>query len=161
MRDNVYNLNVMPFPKGIFIVLVLFSAFNFTVLAENVDETISERVGTITDESSSWYAIAKIDGKKRKLCTKGDIFYSGNDTTKCLRIHDIKKNELVLKYVNSENSFTLKPGEKIPLEGPEIIFEKTIEQDIVEYRYRSSKESDRDRVRDLTIKSLRLRKINM
>ena len=85
----------------------------------------------VAEEGPSWYAIVKVDSKKAKLYTKGDIFYSRADITDCLRIEDIRSDILVLKDVNSEKTIVVKVGEDIPLEGTDFTFEKVITQDVV------------------------------
>ncbi|MEE8317503.1 MAG: hypothetical protein V3S13_01170, partial [Candidatus Omnitrophota bacterium] len=60
-----------------------------------------------------------------------DIFYSPTNITRCFRIEDIKKDALILKEVASEKMFIVTPGERIPLESLDIIFEKTVESDIL------------------------------
>ena len=107
-----------------------FFIFSPIILAENLENSTSEVVDNVTDKEPSWYAIIKVDSKK-KLYTTGDIFCSNIDITRCLRVEDIKKDELVLKSVNSEDIFIVKPGERIPLEETEIIFENTVNTDVV------------------------------
>jgi len=146
-------------PLGyIFIVWAVFLAASSIGLAEDINDLAPEVVGTVTDKEPSWYAIAKMDGKG-KLYTKGDIFCSNVDITRCLRIQDVKKDELLLKDVSSENTFRVAPGKKIPLEGTEIIFEKAVSTDVVEYRYDASERPTKDKVEDFTIRDLEKKKV--
>ena len=108
-------------------------------------------VGTIIDAEPARYAVAITDGRKKRLYTKGDIFCSNADITNCLRIKDIKKDMLILTGVNSEENYTVKAGERIPLEGTEIIFEKTVESAVLEYRYKDSRESGKGGAEDFIV----------
>lgn len=121
MRNNEYNLNNTYFINFLFLILVLSLVFSSTALGKDLDS------------DSSWYAILKI-GKKEKLYTEGDIFYSDTDTTKCFRIQDIKEDSLTLKDVNSKDIFVVKLGQVIPLEGTKKIFVETVKQDFVRYK---------------------------
>ena len=158
MRNNSYNLEDIRIIRYIFIVWMFFLVSSSIVLAEDFENSASETVGTVTDIEPSWYAIMKIDGKK-KLYAKGDIFCSNIDITKCLRIQDIQKHILILKDVSLQDTFTVAPGERIPLEGTEIIFQKTVNTDVVEYRYKSSEEYTKGDVQDFTIRNLEREKV--
>lgn len=151
-------LGNMPRLGHIFIILMLSLVYSSIGLAGNLSEADSEVVGTVTDGEPSWYAIVKIDDRKRKLLTKGDIFCSDADITQCLRILDIKIDSLILKDIKSKDTITIKRGERIPLEGTEIIFEKTVETAIIEYRYKDSKRPGDFTVRDMDRKKLVLQK---
>lgn len=158
MGNNRYNLNNIRLLGYIFMVCAVFFASSSIGLTEDTNDPVPEVVGTVTDKEPSWYAIANMDGKD-KLYTKGDIFCSNIDITQCLRIQDIRKDELLLKDVNSENTFTVAPGERIPLEGVEIIFEKAVSTDVVEYRYDGSERPAKDKVEDFTVRDLEKKKV--
>lgn len=85
------------------------------------------------DAGLSWYAIIKVDGGK-KLYTEGDIFYSDTDITKCLRIQAVKRDTLVLKDVNSDLTYRVKPGDALPLKGTGAVFEKSVDTNIIKHR---------------------------
>ncbi|MBU1853231.1 MAG: hypothetical protein KJ957_04240 [Candidatus Omnitrophica bacterium] len=112
MKNNEYNLNNI----HIVFILVFFLAFCSVAIGENNDDEVS------------LYAVIKV-GEKEKLYTKGDIFYSEADITKCFRIQDIDTDFLILKDVDSEDTFKIKVGEVIPLKGTERIFKKTVKVD--------------------------------
>ena len=103
---------------------------------------------------SEQYIVVSIDGKEKKLCVKGDIFYSVNALDKCLRIVEIEKDTLVLEDVKSKNGFILKSGDRIPLEGAEIIFEKTVSSDTIEYKNKPPGKLTKGQVEDLAVKNL-------
>jgi hypothetical protein len=123
MWNNRYNLNGMYFLRYIFIILMASSISNPLVLAEPRNSTLSKPV----DNVKVRYAVAKVDGRKKKLYTRGDIFYSPTDMTRCLRIQDIKRDTLILNALDSKETFIVRPGERIPLEDLDIVFEKTVE----------------------------------
>ena len=83
------------------------------------------------DKNSEWYAVVLMGDNKSKLCAKGDIFCSKNNITQCYRIQDIRKNVLILIDVNSKKTIALVPGERVPVEGTDMIFEKTVEANII------------------------------
>ena len=123
----------MHFLRCTIIILIYIFTFNPLVLAESLKGNIPEGPDTtIRGSEVSWYAIVKI-GTKKKLFTKGDIFYSNTDITKCLRILDIKMDCLILDDINSQNTLVVTSGERIPLEGSDIIFEKTVATDTIRY----------------------------
>ncbi|MFC1508539.1 hypothetical protein ACFL60_02505 [Candidatus Omnitrophota bacterium] len=109
MKNNRYNL-VNVFFLVLFIAIFLIS---FPVLAE--------------DEGLSWYAVVKIEGETGKLYTKGDIFYSDVNIANCLRVIDIKKDVIILKNTDSKDMITVEAGEKIPIEGIDMVFKKTVQ----------------------------------
>lgn len=119
----------------------------------------SDIVGTVREDGGAWYAIAKAGKGEKKIYTKGDIFCSDISITHCLRIHDIKKDMLILKDVESKEIFTLSPGNKIPLEGTDIIFERTITADVIEYRYNDAPGTKKGLVEDFTVNGLEKNKI--
>ena len=120
----------------------------------------SESVGTIEDSKASWYAIINTENKGKKLYVKGDIFSSDENPARCLRIAEIKKDALLLEDVASKNGIVLKPGEKIPLEDVNMIFEKAVESATLEYNYnKPGKQFTRNQLEDFTIKSLEKKKI--
>ena len=108
--------------------------------ADDSGEKDSYVVGTVEDKGFTWYAIVSVDGKK-KLYTKGDMLCSEIRITDCLRIQEISKDEIVLKDVNSDQTLTAGPGTRLPLEGSDVIYEKSIESSVIEYRYKDSKAS--------------------
>ncbi|MEK6733159.1 MAG: hypothetical protein AABY55_05980 [Candidatus Omnitrophota bacterium] len=120
----------------------------------------SESVGTIEESKATWYAIIGTENKGRKLYVKGDIFSSDEYPARCLRIVEIKKDTLLLEDVASKNGIILKPGEKIPLEDINMIFEKAVESAALEYNYnKPGKKFTRNQLEDFTIKSLEKKKI--
>ncbi len=119
--------------KYIFIGLMLSLILGGRVLAKETRQSDPEAAGTITDSGLSWYAIIRVDGSK-KLYTKGDIFYSDIDITKCLRIQEVKRSTLVLKDVNSDLTYRVKPGDEFPLEGTGVVFEKSVDTAIIKQR---------------------------
>jgi len=133
--------------------------FNTAALAGDVNIARSERVGTVKDAKASWYAIVKIDGAKKKLCIKGDIFYSKSNPNRCFRIDEIKKDTLILKESDSKKIFTLRPGEAVPLKDARIVFEKTIETEIIEYRYNISDDVKKEYMEDFTIRNLKRERV--
>lgn len=139
--------------RYIFIAISMLLVFNGTVGAD------SKAVGTIRDREASWYAVVKTDDGKKKLCAKGDIFYSRSNPDRCFRIDEIKKDALILKESDSRNSLTLKPGERVPIEDELIVFEKTIEADVIEYRYNVSEDAKREYMEDFTIRDLEKEKV--
>lgn len=96
---------------------------------------------TVIDEEVSFYAVIKTQTREKKLYMEGDIFCAAADITNCLRIQDIKEGEILLKDVNSEDTFTVKLGERIPLDGVEMVFEKTIRPDIAEFEFKGPAKS--------------------
>ena len=120
----------------------------------------SESVGTIENSKASWYAIIDTGNKGRRLYIKGDIFSSDKNPARYLRIVEIKKDVLSLEEVSSKNRIILKPGERIPLEDINMIFEKTVESAALEYNYnKPGKKFTRNQLEDFTIKSLEKKKI--
>ena len=114
MRNNEYNLKNI----SVVFILLFFLIFCPVVIAENS-----------AADDDSLYAIIKVDGRE-KLYTKGDIFYSEADMTRCFRIQDINTDFLILKDVDSEDTFRIGIGEVIPLEGSEKIFTKPLKVDL-------------------------------
>lgn len=139
--------------RYIFIVISMLLVFNGAAGAD------SKAVGTVRDKDASWYAVIKTDDGKKKLCAKGDIFYSSSNPDRCFRIDEIRENSLILKESDSKNSVTLKPGERIPIKDESIVFEKTIEADVIEYRYNVSEDAKREYVEDFTIRNLEKEKV--
>lgn len=123
--------------------------------------TFGDQVGTIENNKPSWYAVIGTENKGKKLYVKGDIFSSGDDPAKSLRVADITKDSLVLEGAASKNSVVVKLGETIPIEGSgAMIFEKTVESSVLEYNYNKPPEKiTRNQLEDFTIKSLEKRKI--
>ncbi len=138
----------MRYLRYIFVAIYMLLIFSGAAGAD------SKAVGTIRDKEASWYAVVKTADGKMKLCAKGDIFYSSSNPDRCFRIDEIEKDALILKESGSKNSLTLKPGEKVPIEDELIVFEKTIEADVIEYRYNVSEDAKREYVEDFTIRDL-------
>jgi len=107
---------------------MLFAKFLFLICAISFMLSPTAFAEDSGNSEASWYAVCRLGDRKDKLYTKGDIFYSDRDITKCLRIEEIGKDVLMLKDVRSKESFSVKIGEEIPLEDSGIIFEKTIEK---------------------------------
>ncbi|MFH1854065.1 MAG: PDZ domain-containing protein [Candidatus Omnitrophota bacterium] len=149
----------MPSINKIFILAVSFLVFSTQAMAEEPRSKSSDKVGTVEEQGGSWYAIAKTGLGKKKLYTKGDIFCSDVDITHCLRVRDINKDSLVLEDTGSKKVFTVKPGNRIPLEGTDIIFEKSVAVDVVEYRYNDTSGANRGLVEDFTVKELERKKV--
>jgi len=146
MVNNEYNLNNVHFFKIIAVCLLFLNLGYNYLFADDI-------VAIVEDKKGSLYAIFEIDGSKKKLYTKGDIIYSKDDMNKCFRIDDIKEDEIILKEVNSKDEiFTLKKNQKIPVDGSEIVFKKTIETDVIQYRYKDSK-SNGSSVPDFSVAS--------
>ncbi len=138
----------------IYIMLIAVFACPSFVFAEDLDSSGSKVVGTVTEEEPTRYAIIKIDGRKKKLFIEGDIFYSKRDITNCLRILDIKKDALVLKNTDSEEAFVVNTGERIPLEDSDFVFEKSVESNLIEYRYKDAERSSKVESDDFNVRVL-------
>ena len=119
--------------RYILIGLMLSSMWSGVLFAKETRQNDSEATDVITDAGLSWYAIIRVDGDK-KLYTEGDIFYSDTDIGKCFRIQEIKKDILVLKDVNSSLTYRVKPGDELPLEETDAVFESTVDTDIIKHR---------------------------
>lgn len=87
----------------------------------------------VFSEELSWYAVINSGNRGKKLYMRGDIFSSGKDITKTFRIEAIDKDSLMLKDVNSKDVIILKPGEKIPLEDTNMVFESSVEASVLEH----------------------------
>ncbi|MFA4991888.1 MAG: hypothetical protein WC569_04825 [Candidatus Omnitrophota bacterium] len=116
-------------------------------------------VGTVKDSEKSWYAVFNMGNDQKKLCVKGDIFYSKTGPRGSLRVIDIQKGIVVLRDVDSKDPVVLNEGERVPLGGADVFFEKTVESDVIEYRYKTAKKLTRDQVEDFTVKDLDKKKI--
>jgi len=120
----------------------------------------AEQVGAIEDNKASWYAVIQTGNKGKRLYVKGDILSSSGNPAQYLRILDIKKDALILEDIVSKNGIVVKPGENIPAIGAGMIFEKTVESEVVEYNYNKPvKKFTRNQIEDFTIKSLGKRKV--
>jgi|GEM_PF-940629 len=109
----------------------------FTMAERSVDT--SEPVGIVEESEPSWYAIMSVPGEQhRKLYAKGDLIYSEKNPENYLRIEDIKIDKIVLKDLNKNILIDITPGEAIPIEGLDLIYEKSIKSAIIEYRYKAS-----------------------
>lgn len=145
----------MPFINKIFVIGAFLSiVITDQALAEDPRLKGSTVVGTVKEEAKSWYAVVRMGRGQKKLYTKGDIFCSEVDINHCLRVFDIGKDILLLKDVGSKKIFTVKPGEKIPLKGSGIIFEKSVAADIIEYRYNDAPGTRKGLIEDFTVKGL-------
>jgi len=139
--------------KIVFIVL-------FAAITTSAGPVFADSVGTVEDSKPSWYAVVCVKNKDKKLYIKGDILSSDKNTAESLKILDIKKDSLVLEYIASKNSVIVKPGERIPIEGCGMIFEKTSETSVLEYNYNKPAEKiTKNQPEDFTIKSLEKKKI--
>lgn len=145
--------------RYLFMILAALFISNHACLAEDLEEPGSEVVGTITDGEPGWYAIVKMADREKKLYAKGDIFYSEVDILRCLRIIDIKKDSLVLRDINTEEVVSIKPGERIPLEGVQAVFESTVKTDVIEYRYRDSEGSRNNETKDFSVIDLNEKRV--
>ena len=98
-------------------------------------EGLENKADTVADEETSFYAIIKRDTREKKLYMEGDMLYSISGIGAYLRIHEIKKDALILKDVNSGDTFTVKLGERIPLDGVDMVFERIIRPDVAEFEF--------------------------
>jgi hypothetical protein len=150
----------MRYIHKIFILAALFFIFNIIqARAEDPKSKNSSVVGTVKEQGSSWYAVIKTGRGEKKIYTRGDIFCSETDITDCLRVQDINEDELVFKDVGSEKVFTVRSGDKIPLEGTNAIFEKSVASNIIEYRYNDTPGVKKGFIEDFTVKSLEREKL--
>ncbi len=139
--------------KYIYIILPIF-------IIISARPVFADSVGTVKDSKTSLYAVIGAENKGKKLYIKGDIFFSDKDHSKGLRILDIKENMLILEDVASKNSIAVGAGQRIPLEGLGLIFEKTFEADVLEYSYSNPrKKFTKNQIEDFTIKSLEKKRI--
>lgn len=129
------------------------------VFGDEPEDSASDVVGVVNSTSPSLYAVANIDGREKKLYVKGDIFYSDKDINNAFRIIDIKPDMMVLQDVVSKALSILKPGEKVPIKGKDIIFEKIVEAEVIEYRYKPSEKLTREEKEDFAVKNLDRKKI--
>lgn len=144
--------------RGDYTLLNYFKIISITFFAIAVILTgfvFAERVGTVEENKPSWYAVISRENKGKKLYVKGDIFSSDKNPAKSLRILDIRKDGLILEDVISKNGVIIKPGDRIPVEGADMIFEKTVESSVLEYNYnKPSKKVTKNQMEDFTIKNL-------
>jgi len=138
----------------IYIALTVVFAYPPFVFAEDLNSAGSKVVGTVTEEEPTRYAIVEIDSRKKKIFIEGDIFYSKRDITNCLRIVDIKKDMLILKKTESDETFIVKIGERIPLKETDLVFEKSVESNIIEYRYKEIGGSSKVELDDFSVRGL-------
>jgi hypothetical protein len=150
----------MRYINKIFILVVFFFIFNIIqARAEDPEGKNSGIVGTVKEQGSSWYAVIKTGRGEKKIYARGDIFFSDTDITDCLRVQDINEDGIVFKDVGSEKVFTVRSGDKIPLEGTNAIFEKSVESKIIEYRYNDTPGVKKGFIQDFTVKSLERKKL--
>lgn len=150
----------MPSIDKIFVIGVFFFIFTSThAVAEDAEGKGSSVVGTVVEQDELWYAIVKTARGAKKLYIKGDIFCSEVKISHCLRIQDIKRDLLELKEVGSKKVFTIRPGERIPLEGPDLIFEKAVASGVIEYRYNDTPGAKKGQIEDFTVRSMEREKI--
>ncbi len=134
MKNNIYNLENVSFFRYTIVLYISFFVSGQAVFAADLKTSPSRVVGTVKDKEPSWYAIIKV-GREKKLYTKGDIFCSDIDITHSFRIQDIKEDALILRGLDTERTVTIAIGQDIPIKGTEMIFEKTVQADVIEYRY--------------------------
>lgn len=146
----------MPFLRLLVIIWVFFNVQ--PVLAVEAEDNKSKVVATVRDNKPVWYAIASLDGRQR-LFTVGDIFSSDKYPDQCYRIVDIRKDAIILEDVKTKYGLMVRPGEHIPLEGANIIFDRTVKSNVLEYRYRDAVRPSREQMEDFTVKSLNRKKV--
>jgi len=134
MKNNTYNLENVSFFRYTIVLYISFFVSGQAAFAADLKTLPSRVVGTVKDREPSWYAIIKV-GREKKLYTKGDIFCSDIDITHSFRIQDIKEDALILRDLDTERTVTVTIGHDIPIKGTEMIFEKTVQADVIEYRY--------------------------
>jgi len=138
------------------IVFIILSA----AMAALVMPVFADSVGTIEDSKPSWYAVISSENKDKKLYVKGDTLSSDRNPAEYLKISDIKKDSLVLEGAALKSSVIVNPGERIPIAGSGMIFEKTYEVSVLEYSYNKPAEKiAKNQPEDFTIKSLEKKKI--
>jgi hypothetical protein len=138
------------------VILILYLLQGPVAVAEELEGSVSDVVGTVTETDPNWYAIIET-GVEKKLYTKGDILSS--DIDNYLRIEDIRRDAIILKDANKKISLTVKPGERLPIDGASLIFEKSVQSDIVEYRYKSSGDLREEEQREFALKDVSEKKI--
>jgi len=157
MKDNKYNLSNMP--RYILILFMIFAIHNSAlVFAEDQKAGSSSVVGTVEDRPS-WYAVINSPQRGKKLYVKGDIFSSDKHLTKSLRIVEVGKDSILLEDVASKDAIILNPGERVPLEGLDMVFEKAVEASVVEYRYKPSSRITKAQAEDFTVKGLSTKRV--
>ena len=134
MKNNSYNLENVFFLK---VTALLSIAAFLTVTLVFIEDAKAkdEPIITAEDKALSWQAIVSVDRKKKKLYAEGDIFCSDIDITDCLRIEGIRKKSLILEDVNSGEVITVNAGDRIPVKGTLLIFEKAIQMSAIEHIY--------------------------
>ena len=75
------------------------------------------------------------------------------------QVQDIKKDVLILKDISSESTVIVEPGEEIPLEGTDIIFEKTVYSDVMEYQYTDVEEDSGETIDLELFENIKIEKI--
>ncbi len=134
--------------------------FIITVAITLAAPVFANPVGTVKENKSSRYAIIEVQNKGKKLYMAGDIFFSNKNPAKSLRISDIKENALVLEDVKSRAVVIVKAGEGIPIEGLEMIFERTVETSVLEYNYnKPARKITKNDLADFTVRNLEKQKI--
>ena len=124
------------YKRYISIVLLIYLILTSVAGTEVAGAKEAKVAGSITDAEPSWYAVVKIDGSKKKLYIKGDIFYTRHDIENCFRIENIQKDTLILKNTDSKDVVMVKQGEEIPIKGSKMVFEKAIRRDVIDYSYK-------------------------
>ena len=127
------------YKRYIFIIFCIYFIWTPILWAEGIEAREARVVGNIREPRSPWYAVIRIDTSKKKLYTKGDILYTRGNIDNCLRIEDIKEDTLVLKDTDSKDVVVVRRGCIIPIEEREMIFEKVVKRDVIEYRYKPGK----------------------
>lgn len=120
-----------------------------------------EVVGTFEDQAPTWYAIIKTDNERSKLYMAGDLIYSRDNFLDAFSILNISNGIMILKDKNGE-TLVLTPGERIPVEGSDKVFVKTIEASVLEYSYiPPSQASSRQELEDFTLKNLVNKRVSL
>lgn len=144
---------------SILIIYIVFGAAEGPlVFAEDQNRGSSNVVGTVEDKPS-WYAVISSAQRGKKLYVKGDIFSSDTDVAKSLRIVETGQDSLLLEDVASKNKIMLSPGDRIPIEGADMVFEKAVEASVVEYRYKPSSRLTKAQAEDFTVKGLSTKRV--
>ncbi len=148
----------MRFSKLVIAILLIFA------LIEPITMVFCEEgkvVGQVSTKTAVWYAIIKdIKTGKTKLYIKGDIIYSEEEITRCLRIIEIKEGAMLLEDLETKEISVLTPGEKVPLKDADKVFEKTVEASVLEYQYTTGDLSSHP-AEDFTVKDLAEKKVTL
>lgn len=136
-----------------------FKIILFITAISSLGPVFSRSARAIEEKDSSYYAVIETENKGKKLYVKGDIFYSNENPEKGFRLVDIKKDGIVLEDLVSKNGVIVRPGEPIPIEGREMIFEKTVESKVFgENHKKAGSRFTKNELEDFTVKSFEKRK---